>query len=316
MATQTQSGKAFEYALITAAENLLSASVTVTVLHDAAYNTAFACYNLFNGTQKGAYSRAALAAITQLVNLEPRLIHPAGNNDILELKIMPDTAGVRGDVRDVLFIRSLQSNWEIGISAKNNHRALKHSRLSDVADFGQTWLGLGCSANYFATILPVFAKLRTLQSAGTAWNTLPNKHRGYYMPVLDAFRDEMNLLDANHANVPALLVSYLLGRNDFYKVMKRTGVVEIMGFNMNGTLNKSIQPFRPIIRVPQLQLPTQIIQLDYKPGSTDTLLLVCNHGWSISFRIHNAETRVVPSLKFDINLVGQPHNIYSTHIPY
>ena len=29
-------------------------------------------------------------------------------------------------------------------------------------------------------------------------------------------------------------------------------------------------------------------------------------GWQFSFRIHNAETYVVPTLKFDIQIVGMP----------
>lgn len=32
-------------------------------------------------------------------------------------------------------------------------------------------------------------------------------------------------------------------------------------------------------------------------------------GWAISFRIHNASSRIEPSLKFDIQLVGIPLEI-------
>ncbi|MDR2122992.1 MAG: HaeIII family restriction endonuclease [Flavobacteriaceae bacterium] len=31
-------------------------------------------------------------------------------------------------------------------------------------------------------------------------------------------------------------------------------------------------------------------------------------------RIHNASTKVEPSLKFDINLIGQPQSLYSHHL--
>ena len=34
----------------------------------------------------------------------------------------------------------------------------------------------------------------------------------------------------------------------------------------------------------------------------------------MSFRIHNASSKVEPSLKFDINLIGQPQALYSHHI--
>jgi hypothetical protein len=39
-----------------------------------------------------------------------------------------------------LAIRVLQK-WEIGVSAKNNHNAVKHSRLSSDIDFGK-WLNI------------------------------------------------------------------------------------------------------------------------------------------------------------------------------
>lgn len=55
---------------------------------------------------------------------------------ILELEILSDDKGKLGDVRDVLAIRLLQK-WEIGVSAKNNHKAVKHSRLSNTIDFGE-----------------------------------------------------------------------------------------------------------------------------------------------------------------------------------
>uniref|UniRef100_UPI003007F3A2 HaeIII family restriction endonuclease n=1 Tax=Acinetobacter haemolyticus TaxID=29430 RepID=UPI003007F3A2 len=67
-----------------------------------------------------------------------QLSHKIDIMDVLQLEIVADKAGESGDVRDVLALRSSQ-NWEIGISAKNNHRAVKHSRLSNDIDFGQKW---------------------------------------------------------------------------------------------------------------------------------------------------------------------------------
>lgn len=47
------------------------------------------------------------------------------------------------------------------------------------------------------------------------------------------------------------------------------------------------------------------------PSKKDTLEMVFNEGWQLSFRIDNAESLVVPSLKFDVNLVSTPSTIYS-----
>ena len=87
-------------------------------------------------------------AVNFLIDLEPRLSNGINQSDVLQLEIVSDKQGQIGDVRDVLAIRSLQK-WEIGISAKNNHRAVKHSRLLNDINFGEKWLGFSCSENYF-----------------------------------------------------------------------------------------------------------------------------------------------------------------------
>ncbi len=75
-------------------------------------------------------------AVNFLIDLEPRLYNSLNATDILELEIMADSAGQEGDVRDILTIRAVQK-WEIGVSAKNNHKAVKHSRLSKNIDFSK-----------------------------------------------------------------------------------------------------------------------------------------------------------------------------------
>lgn len=156
----------------------------------------------------------------------------------------------------------------------------------------------------------------TFKAAGVKWNSLANKHALYYQPILDAFKDELTSINANNHNIPQALISYLVGANDFYKVMKRAKVVEILAFNLHGSFGRSINGIKGISNIPKLALPTQIIQFQMMPGKTDTLSMVCNHGWQLSFRMHSAETLVVPSLKFDVNLISNPTTMYSHHIPY
>lgn len=314
MPTQKDAGKAFEFALITQANTILSRTHATNLVIDASYTSAENSFLLYNNPQKAKYEDAAIAAINHIIHLEPRLLNPSSAGDILQLQLMPDRVGQHGDVRDVLFIRS-QQKWEIGISAKNNHKAVKHSRLSDTLDFGREWLGLNCTTNYFNSIAPIFQNLRNLKAQSEIWRNVSNKGRTVYMPMLDAFIAELNLLNQQNNNVPSILASYLLGRHDFYKVIKRKSVVEVLAFNMHGTLNKTVTGGLGRT-VQRLRLPSQIIQFAYKPNSNNTLLLVCDQGWTISFRIHSAETNVVPSLKFDINLIGHPQSMYSNHITY
>lgn len=236
--------------------------------------------------------------------------------DILVLEIVSDQAGQTGDVRDVLIIRSLQK-WEIGISAKNNHRAVKHSRLSLNIDFGEKWLGVPCSQNYFDEIKPIFDMLGNLKASdkSTKWTSIENMHQVVYIPILNAFRKELLRLDKENPNIVAEnLVQYLIGNEDFYKVIKGNKKVEIQAYNLSGTLNLPFENVKPKARIPKLKLPSRLIEIVYQDNSTTTLLVSLNEGWQISFRIHNASSRVEPSLKFDINLVSAPHTLFTNHI--
>jgi hypothetical protein len=247
-----------------------------------------------------------------LCDLEPRL-----EKDILQLEIVADKAGQTGDVRDVLAIRLLQK-WEIGISAKNNHRAVKHSRLSNDINFGLKWLGLPCSSVYFQEISPIFnylAKLRKESKATQKWDTLGDYHTSIYVPVLDAFRKELLRLDDEYKGLVAeKLVEYLVGNQDFYKVIKGNNKVEIQAYNLHGTLNQPFKNIKPKAKIQRLKLPNRLIEVVYQDNSKTTLLVTLSDGWQISFRIHNASSRIEPSLKFDINLVSAPHTLFTNQL--
>lgn len=51
-----------------------------------------------------------------------------------------------------------------------------------------------------------------------------------------------------------------------------------------------------------------------KPKSKTTVMVTFDEGWQLSFRIHSASTRLESSLKFDINMVSNPHSIFSNTI--
>lgn len=171
-----------------------------------------------------------------------------------------------------------------------------------------------CSETYFNSINPIFFELRALKETDELWRNLKDKHKRFYIPVLEAFKTELLRLDKENANiVPSALLKYLIGHKDFYKVIKRPNKTQIYGFNLHGSLNKPAEKIKPKFKVNQLKLPARIIKLSFKPNSTDTLLLTCDEGWQILFRIHNASSKVESSLKFDINLIGQPQSLYSHH---
>lgn len=252
-----------------------------------------------------------------LIDIEPRLANGINENDFLQLEIVADKAGQTGDVRDVLAIRVLQK-WEIGVSAKNNHRAVKHSRLSNDIDFGQKWLGFSCSDAYFEEVKPIFdnlANLRTASKAKQKWDSLGDYHTSVYVPILNAFKNELLRLDKEYpGDVAEKLVQYLIGNQDFYKVIKGNNKVEIQAYNLHGTLNLPFLSIKPKYKIQKLKLPNRLIEVVYQENSLTTLLVTLNEGWQISFRIHNASSRIEPSLKFDINLVSAPHSLFTNQL--
>ncbi|MBU1885695.1 HaeIII family restriction endonuclease, partial [Patescibacteria group bacterium] len=66
----------------------------------------------------------------------------------------------------------------------------------------------------------------------------------------------------------------------------------------------------PKYRTPKIPLPTEIIDIDFKEGSNTTIIVIMNNDWTLSFRIHNASSRVESSLKFDINLLKSPKKLF------
>ena len=315
--SQTINGKAFEYALLKEFLERLKVVTTVLVVENNPYRTALKCFSSFNEKEQSHYSLVASFAVNFLLDIEPRLSNGISDKDILQLEIVSDKEGQTGDVRDVLAIRSLQK-WEIGISAKNNHRAVKHSRLSNSIDFGQKWLSIPCSVKYFNEIKPIFdslAKLRTASKATQKWDTLGDYHTSVYIPILDAFKKELLCLDAENSGVVAeRLIEYLIGNQDFYKVIKGSNKVEIQAYNLHGTLNLPFENVKPKAKVQKLKLPSRLIEVVYQENSKTTLLVTLNEGWQISFRIHNASSRIEPSLKFDINLVSAPHTLFTNQL--
>ena len=319
---QTSNGKAFEYACVVALSDSLSAYGKTEIVSSPQLETAKGLYENIEPKMKDSLDKAAKAAVRVVKRLEPQLWNPE-NNEPLYLSIQPDSAGIKGDVRDVLCIRK-QNGWEIGFSCKHNHHAVKHSRLSDTIDFGKEWLGIPCSKEYFDTVIPLFEQLRSLRDdsklAGKPmlWEEIPDKSDKYYKPILKAFMKELKRIADENKDIPAALIHYLLGKNDFYKVITEDNnrTTRIEAINISGTLNCNAGKEKSIAKVPVLKMPTQFYHIDFKANSDTTVEVVCDEGWQISMRIHNASSRVEPSLKFDVQLISFPSSIFAQVEPW
>lgn len=320
---QTANGKAFEFACVLAVYEELSNKQDIVVVESAQLATARKLYSGIEERLQDSLDSAARAAVRIIKRLEPRLKNPDGDEP-LYLNIQPDAAGIKGDVRDVLCIRK-QGKWEIGFSCKHNHHAVKHSRLSDSIDFGKDWFGIPCSSQYFSEIGLQFSELRKMRDEGKTegkpmlWEEISDKQVRYYQPVLKSFMNELRRIDNNHpGEVPELLIRYLLGRYDFYKIITDDyhRATRVEAINISGTLCNASDKEKPITKIAALKMPTQFYHIGFKKNSNNTIELVCDEGWQISMRIHNASSKVEPSLKFDVNLISVPSSVHAQIEPW
>ena len=113
--------------------------------------------------------------------------------------------------------------------------------------------------------------------------------------------------------MPRKMVEYLIGIKDYYKIVSRDSkrLTLIHTFNMHDTLNKRSNHKVSSITVPIVELPSRLVALEFKPDSLNTVEMYLNNGWQLGFRIHNASTKVEPSLKFDVQFIGMPTSVLS-----
>ena len=301
-------GRAYEYVTLLTLHSEISKIRRAEIVKNSSLEAARNAWDNMSKSMQSLMSMSAQSFVPDIFNLEPLILEDDG--DVVELLIQKDKSGEDGDVRDILIARS-GIKWEIGLSMKHNHFAVKHSRLSHLIDFGEKWYGVPCSESYWQSVMPIFDYLQEQKRKGKAWFELSDKSERVYVPLLKAFMQELRLTYANHKELPQKMVEYLLGEFDFYKVVSidNQRMTQINTFNLHGTLNKNGKRNKAKATIPRVLLPTRIVSLDFKPGSDNTIELYLDGGWQFSFRIHNASTMVESSLKFDIQIIGMPTTI-------
>lgn len=301
-------GRAYEYAWMKTLYKSLHELRNIKVIENSSLHANEKAWMLMDDTKKELFMMSAKAAIDTVLELEPRLLEK--DNDELTLEFQKDETGIKGDVRDIV-IKRKNINWEIGLSIKHNHDAIKHSRLSHKLDFGKEWFEKACSIEYWNAVNPIFDMLKEKKKTGMKWSEMDDKEQKVYVPLLQAFIDEISRAYKVDKGIPRKMIEYLIGREDYYKIISRDSkqLTLIHTFNMHGTLNRSGNNKISAITVPIVELPTRIVALEFKPDSSNTVEMYLDNGWQLSFRIHNASTKVEPSLKFDVQFVGMPMSI-------
>lgn len=285
------SGKAWEFALAKAFSiktnnpNLLEQS--------SSYEKARTSFELFSLKEQKHLQQAAEKSVQFLVKHENQF------EGIVNIELQKDNKGVEGDARDILVY--VNDDKPIGISAKQRSSTLKHSRLSRSIDFGEKWYGRKCSVAYWSKVNPVFEKLESLRVQGKLFRDIPDKKDLFYVPILTAFIEEIKACPKAEQ-----LLSYLIGHQDFYRIIKANGNIQIESFNLRGDLTWG----------EKVPLPSKIIKCEMKPKFKTTVHVEFNKGWLLSFRIHSARSIVEPSLKFDVKLVSSPDSLSKHKFSY
>lgn len=301
-------GRAYEYAWINTLYKALHEVRKTRIVNNSSLDANKMAWMAMDKKTKELFEISAYSAVDTILELEPRMSENDGDELLLELQ--KDSKGAKGDVRDIVVKRN-NIHWEVGLSIKHNHEAVKHSRLSHGLDFGNEWFGIPCSKDYWNAVNPIFDRLKIEKSKGTKWPELNDKEETVYIPLLKAFMVEINKSYASYTDMPRKMVEYLIGTSDYYKVVSRDSkrLTIIHTFNVHGTLNKSSKIKISAITVPIVELPTELVALRFKTGSANTIEMYLNNGWQLSFRIHNASSNVEPSLKFDVQFIGMPISI-------
>lgn len=301
-------GRAYEYAWINALYNALHEIRNTRIVNNSSLDANKRAWMVMSDEMQEMFEISAKSAVDTILELEPLMSENDGDELLLEPQ--KDGAGTKGDVRDIVVKRN-NIHWEVGLSIKHNNEAVKHSRLSHDLDFGEEWFGIPCSNEYWNAVKPIFDRLKKEKSKGKKWSEIEDKKGTVYIPLLLSFMDELQKAYVSDANMPKKMVEYLIGIGDYYKVVSRDDkrLTIIHTFNVHGTLNKPSKIKVSAITVPIVKLPTELVSLKFKTGSTTTSEMYLNNGWQLSFRIHNASKMVEPSLKFDIQFIGMPVSI-------
>lgn len=284
--------------------------------------------------QTSDYNRAARVAARYLSMVEPILNESESLYAIL--RAMPDSAGIKGDVRDIdlsIYVDAEHKKKisEIGISCKNNHEAVKHPRITENPDFANEWTNgiYHCSENFLNGMQEIFERIDDYASRYKKWSLVEGKMDTIYYPIIKLFVAEIKRLGtAGEADneekqksaktFTQMFFEYMFGTQDFYKFIKDDGssATKVYPYNMHGTLMKPHGEYKNKQAVQMITMPDEIVEVRIKPKSKTTMEIYFDQ-WIISMRLHNADSKITrTSLKFDVQIKAQPRKVMGTILPW
>ncbi len=342
-------GKAFEYASMMELYKELRKkgweAEQLKVLEDKNYRTIENAYQLVSledddiedtnvEYQSNNFNRAAYVAARYLYKVEPILNCSKELYGIISA--MPDSAGIKGDVRDIDFTiyndkTCVKKIKEIGISCKNNHEAVKHPRITENPDFAQEWTKgqLHCSSYFLEKMEEILQLIDEYALEYSKWSEVEDKMEKIYYPIVKLFVEEIKRLGMVHEGATIeqqenaekftyLFFEYMFGGQDFYKIIKddQSQSTKIYPYNMHGTLMNPYKGCKNNQAVQSITMPSEIVEVRIKPKSKTTIEVYFDQ-WIITMRLHNADSKIKrTSLKFDVQIKAQPRKVMGTILPW
>ena len=198
-------GRAYEYAWMKTLYKVLRERRKTRIVDNSSLHANAKAWTLIDEKTQQTFIISAEFAIDAVLEMEPRM-----SENELVLEFQKDGAGIKGDVRDIV-VRRDNIKWEIGLSIKHNHDAVKHSRLSYKLNFGKEWFDMPCSDAYWNAVTPIFDMLKNEKDKGTKWSEITEKDEKVYVPLLQAFIDEVNRAYEKDKDMPRKMIEYLIG---------------------------------------------------------------------------------------------------------
>lgn len=126
-------GRAYEFVCLNSLYEAINKIRPAKIVRNSSYLAAENAWETLTHGEQTLYALSAKSTIETIFALEPNIVEQS--SDILNLYIQNDQHGEEADVRDIIIERK-DIIWEIGLSIKHNHMAVKHSRIAKTLDFG------------------------------------------------------------------------------------------------------------------------------------------------------------------------------------
>ena len=126
-------GRAYEFICLLSLNEAINSIRRSRIVYNSSYEAAESAWETLSVSDQQLYALSAKSTIETIFAMEPNIVEVC--DDVLNLYIQTDQQGEEADVRDIIIQRK-DIRWEIGLSLKHNHMAVKHSRIAKTLDFG------------------------------------------------------------------------------------------------------------------------------------------------------------------------------------